>query len=51
MIKFPRKSEYVRFKNQKRKIPFVIYADFESILVPEELVYIDDEFSKSFKSY
>ena len=75
MIKFSRKSEYVRFKNQKRKIPFVIYADFESILVPEDngrqnldesytnkyqkyvcsygykLVYIDDEFSKSFKSY
>ena len=36
MIKFPRKSEYVRFKNWKRKIPFIIYADFESISVPED---------------
>ena len=34
MIKMPWKSEYVRFKNYERKIksPFVIYADFESIL-------------------
>ena len=31
-------GEYVRFKNYKRNIksPFMIYADFESILVPEE---------------
>ena len=34
----PKKGEYVRFKNYVRKIksPFVIYADFESILVPED---------------
>ena len=33
----PKKGEYVKFKNYERKImsPFVIYADFESILVPE----------------
>ena len=37
-IKMPRKEEYVRFTNYERKIksPFMIYADFESILVPED---------------
>ena len=32
------KGEYVKFKNFRRKIksPFIIYADFESILVPED---------------
>ena len=36
-IKMPEKCEYVRIKNYERKIksPFMIYADFESILVPE----------------
>ena len=36
-IKMPREGQYVRFKNHERKIksPFIIYADFESILVPE----------------
>ena len=31
------KGEYARFKNYERKIksPFMIYADFESFLVPE----------------
>ena len=35
-IKMPKKGECVRFKNYKRKIksPFMIYADFEIILVP-----------------
>ena len=35
-IKMPTKGEHFRFKNYERKIkpPFVIYADFESILVP-----------------
>ena len=34
----PKKGEYVKFKNFERKIksPFMIYADFESILVPED---------------
>ena len=34
----PKKGEYVKFKNFKRKIksPFMIYADFKSILVPED---------------
>ena len=33
----PRKTEYVKFRNYERKIKssFIIYADFESILVPE----------------
>ena len=33
----PKKGEYVKFKNYERKIesPFMIHADFESILVPE----------------
>ena len=30
----PKKGEYVKFKNNERKIksPFIIYEDFESIL-------------------
>ena len=37
-IIMPKEDEYVKFKNYKRKIkpPFMIYADFESILVPED---------------
>lgn len=33
-----KKSEYVELKNYERKIksPFIIYADVESILVPED---------------
>ena len=33
-----KKGEYVKFRNYERKIksPFIIYADFESILVPED---------------
>ena len=38
MIKMPEKGEYVRFKNYERIINslFMIYADFESIFVPED---------------
>ena len=34
----PKKCEYVTFKNFKRKTksPFMIYANFKSILVPED---------------
>ena len=34
----PKKCEHVKFKNYERKIKsaFIIYADFESILVPED---------------
>ena len=37
MILMPREGEYVKFKNYERSIksPFIIYADFESILVLE----------------
>ena len=37
-IIMPKKGEYVKFKNYERKIklPLIIYADFESILVPED---------------
>ena len=37
-IIMPKKGEYVKFKNFERKLksPFMIYADFESILVPED---------------
>ena len=37
MIKMPKKGEYVWSKNYERNIkpPFIIYADFESILVPK----------------
>ena len=37
-ILMPKKGKYVKFKNYERKIksPFMIYANFESILVPED---------------
>ena len=37
-IIIPKKGEYVKFKHYERKIkkPFKIYADFKSILVPED---------------
>ena len=36
-IKMPKRGEYIKFKNFRRKIksPLMIYADFESVLVPE----------------
>ena len=73
-----KKGEYVKFSNQERKIKlsFIIKADFEGILVPEnngeqnpeecytnkyqkhiacsygyKLVFVDDKFSKVFKTY
>ena len=37
-IRRPKKNEYIKCKNFRRKTksPFLIYADFESILVPED---------------
>ena len=34
----PKEGEFVKFKHCERKInsPFIIYADFESVLVPED---------------
>ena len=36
-IIMPKKGEFAKFENYERKIksPFIIYADFENILVPE----------------
>ena len=31
-----KKGEYIRFKNYEKKSAFMIYAEFESILVPED---------------
>ena len=77
-ILMPKKADYVKYKNYETKIksPFIIYADFESILVPEDngkqnpeesdtnkyqkhiacsygykLEYVNDKFSKPFKTY
>ena len=38
MIKMPKNSEYISFKSFDRKIkpPFMIYANLEIILVPED---------------
>ena len=38
MIKMPKKGEYVKFRNFERNIksPFMIYVDFESIVVPQD---------------
>ena len=37
-IKMPKKGAYIKFKDFERKIksPFMIYVDFESILVPKD---------------
>ena len=60
-IKMSKKGEYVKFKNFERKLKslFMIYTDFESILVPEDnekehpneslLVCVDDKFNNPFK--
>ena len=36
-IEMPKKGEYIKFKNFERKLKsiFMIYADFESLLVPQ----------------
>ena len=73
----PKKDECVKFRNYEVKIksPFITYADFESILLPQnnekqnakesntdkyqkyvafsygyQLVYVDDTFSKPYKT-
>ena len=54
MIKMPNKGEYVRFNNYERKIksPFIIYANFESILVPEDngKQNVDESYRKNIKN-
>ena len=41
----PYKGEYVKFKNYERNIksPFIIFADFESILVSESIGKLNPE--------
>ena len=58
-IKMSKKGEYIKFKTFERKIksPFIIYADFESTLVPgdfissviEESKHRNDVMKKHFK--
>ena len=77
-IIMPKKGQYVKSENYERKIklPFIIYANSENVLVPGDKgeqnpeepyknkyqkhiacsfgykwVYVDDKFSKSFKTY
>ena len=55
MIKMPNKGEYVRFNNYERKIksPFIIYANFESILVPEDngKQNVDESYRKKYQKH
>ena len=52
-IIMPKKGEYVQFRNYERKIKysFIIYGDFESILVPEDNVKQNPEGSYTNKYY
>ena len=54
IIKMPKWGEYVKFKNFERKIkwPFMIFADFESILIPEdsEKQNPDEPYSNKYKN-
>ena len=54
-IKMPKKGEYIKFKNFGRKIKslFMIYVDFESILVPEDnkKQYTDESYTNKYKKY
>ena len=56
MIKMPKKSLYVKFKNYENQIksPFSIYNKYKKYVACNysyELVCIDDIFGKNFKSY
>ena len=50
-----KKREYVTFRNYKRKIksPFMIYADFESTLVPEDngKQHPDESYTNKYKKH
>ena len=51
----PKKGEYVKFKNVERKIKssFMIYADFESIMLPEdnEKQNLNDSYTNKYKKH
>ena len=55
MIKMAKKVETVKYKNYTRKIksPFMIYADFESILVTEnnEKRNPDESYTNKYQNY
>ena len=54
-IKMFKKGKYVKFKNFERKIksPFVIYMDFQSILVPENHVKqnLNDSYTNKYQKH
>ena len=54
-IKMPKKGEYIKLKNFRRKIksPFMIYADFESILVPNDnkKQNLNESFCSKYQTY
>ena len=54
-IKMSKKSEYIKFKNFRRKIKslFKFYADFESILVPKdnEKRNLNESYTKSYQKH
>ena len=51
----PKKGEYVKFKNYERQIksPLIIYADFESILVPENIgkQNLDENYTNKYQKH
>ena len=54
-IKMSKKGEYVNFKDFEGKIrlPFIIYADFESILVPgdNENLNLNESYTSKYEKY
>ena len=54
-IKMPKKGEYIKLKNFGRKTqsPFMIYVDFESILVPKdnEKQNPNESYTKKYKKH
>ena len=54
-IIMPKRGEFVKFKNYERTIksPFIIYSDFESILVPgnNEKEYPEDSYTNKHQKH
>ena len=54
-INIPKRREYLKFKNfgRKIKLPFMIYADFESIIVPEDngKHYPNESYTSKYQKY
>jgi hypothetical protein len=51
-VKLPKKGTKIKFKNYKNQLPapFVIYADFESLLVSDRDRKLDDTVDESYKN-